>query len=56
MEELIEARLKVMSLQEEIKARERELADGSVTESLADPELRNADERSRQVGRQSLSS
>ncbi len=41
LQELIEARLKVMNLQEELKARERELADRSATEgSLVDPELR----------------
>jgi RNA polymerase sigma factor (sigma-70 family) len=42
LEELIEARLKVMNLQQEISTRERELAGGPATEnSLADPALRN---------------
>ena len=41
LQELIEARLKVMNLQQDINARERELAAGSATEgSLADAELR----------------
>jgi RNA polymerase sigma factor (sigma-70 family) len=42
LEELIEARLKIMNLQQEISTRERELAGGPATEnSLADPALRN---------------